>query len=453
MAFGNGAVGTVSTIDLAAVEGDMVKVCTIAAPTVSDADAALSSMTLTINNVAIDINANGEVALADITKVLEDAYGKRPVERELTGVIRAYYESHGQSIVTVSDPIVIKLIPAAPVIEEAYYYIGGANGWDGQTYKLVNGGGDVYEDPVFTVTVPAQGGDHWFKVLPASAFALGNKWDTPSVVGCYTNGTSDMSGKFIVDKNGNDSEGSGANSWCIKESENPGDFYKISLNMLDRTYTITPITLSAQYYLVGAPNSWNSTTKNLMFTPESKTVVSFTTKWTGDHNLKIWSLGDFGDWGKCYGSVEDGASSATGTLTNNNSGAIKCPEADALYTIKLDFGTMSYTWTKLDNQTPTEYEHISLIGAFNGWGGDEELQQIAPHNWYCEFTQAEAGQLKFRANHGWDVNWGYGNDGDWDVSLVMNQTGKGGGGNIFVPAGTYDVYLNDITSSIIFVKK
>lgn len=453
VAFGNGAVTALGTIDLATVTADVVKLCNIVPPTVTDADATLSGYTLTIGDEVIDMNENGEVAKGDIAAIVEGIYGKRPVERELTGVVRAYYANNGQSMVTVSDPITIKLIPAAPVIEAAYYYVGAANSWGGQTYKLVNGGGDVYEDPIFTVTVPAQGGDHWFKIMPESAFSLGNIWDSPSVVGVYTNGTSDMEGKFIVDKNGDDKEGSGANSWCIKEGDVPGDFYKITLNMMDQTYTITPISLSAQYYLVGAANSWSSTAKNSMFTPVSKTVASFTTKWTGDHNLKIWSADDFGDWGKCYGALTDGDASASGTLTNSSAGAIVCPEGDAYYTITLDFGSMTYTWTKLDNQAPTEYDNISLIGEFNGWSGDHELTQVAPHNWYAEFTQENSGMLKYRANHDWGTNWGFGNDGDWNVSEGISQIGTNGGGNIYVPAGTYDVYLNDITSAMIFVAK
>jgi hypothetical protein len=188
-----------------------------------------------------------------------------------------------------------------------------------------------------------------------------------------------------------------------------------------------------------------------MFTPETKSVVSFTTKWTGDHNLKIWSFDDFGDWGKCYGALTDGDASASGALTNSNSGAIVCPEGDAFYTITLNFSTMTYTWTKLDNQAPTEYTNISLIGEFNGWGGDFELKQVAPHNWHAVFVQENAGMLKYRANHDWSVNWGFGSDGDWNVADAINKIGTNGGGNIYVPAGTYDVYLNDITNSMLFV--
>ena len=77
----------------------------------------------------------------------------------------------------------------------------------------------------------------------------------------------------------------------------------------------------------------------------------------------------------------------------------------------------------------------------------------APHNWYAEFIQENSGMLKYRANHDWNTNWGFGSDGDWNVSEAMDKIGANGAGNIYVPAGTYDVFLNDITNSMMFVKK
>ena len=40
---------------------------------------------------------------------------------------------------------------------------------------------------------------------------------------------------------------------------------------------------------------------------------------------------------------------------------------------------------------------------------------------------------------------------DWNVTDAFNKIGSNGAGNIFVPAGTYAVYLNDITGSMMFV--
>ncbi|MBO7128904.1 MAG: DUF5115 domain-containing protein [Prevotella sp.] len=337
-----------------------------------------------------------------------------------------------------------------PLIENAYYYVGAANGWGGQDYKMVNGGGDVYDDPVFTVTVPAQGGDHWFKIMPESAFSLGSIWDSPTVVGVYENGTSALEGMFIVDKNGNDQAGSGANAWCIKEGDNPADFYQITINMMNQTYTIKPIVIAAQYYVVGGVQGWSDKDKTCLFTPEGKNVLSYTTKWTGAWDLKVWDADGFGNWDVAWGCAVDGDNSPNGALINSGSQAISAPSAE-FYTFTIDMNTQTYTWTKLDNQAPTEYESISLIGEFNGWGDDFDLTQVTPHNWYGVFTQESDGQLKYRANHDWSVNWGFGGDKDWNVAEEFNKIGTNGGGNIWVPAGTYAVYLNDITNSMLIV--
>ena len=49
------------------------------------------------------------------------------------------------------------------------------------------------------------------------------------------------------------------------------------------------------------------------------------------------------------------------------------------------------------------------------------------------------------------MNWGYGGDKDWNVADGFNKIGTNGGGNIWVPAGTYAVYLNDITNSMMII--
>jgi hypothetical protein len=88
-----------------------------------------------------------------------------------------------------------------------------------------------------------------------------------------------------------------------------------------------------------------------------------------------------------------------------------------------------------------------LIGAFNQWSSDFEMTQTAPHNWYVKFTQKETGELKFRANGGWDVNWGTG----MTIGKIYYGVGTNGGSNITLPAGNYEVFFNDITGNFAFV--
>ena len=83
-----------------------------------------------------------------------------------------------------------------------------------------------------------------------------------------------------------------------------------------------------------------------------------------------------------------------------NGGAIVCPEKNAYYTFTADFSTMTYKWTKLANQNPTEFEYVGLIGVGGKWsdGDDIDLKQVAPHNWYL--AKQEDSLLWFADEHG-----------------------------------------------------
>ena len=117
---------------------------------------------------------------------------------------------------------------------------------------------------------------------------------------------------------------------------------------------------------------------------------------------------------------------------------------------------MTYKWTKLANQNPTEFKNVSLIGVGGKWGDDDDidLTQVAPHNWYLAKQKIPAGGLKIRANHEWSKdgvgNWGFGKDQNYESKGTLISSGTSG--NISVPAGTYNIYFNDITGAYAFVE-
>ena len=223
----------------------------------------------------------------------------------------------------------------------------------------------------------------------------------------------------------------------------------VLLNAGNIVLTLTPRAseYTSKYYIVGAMQGWSTDAKTCMFYPKSVSVQSYTTKFEGDANLKIWSEDAFGDWGKAMGAATDVDNSATGKLVSSNAGAMVCPEKGAFYTLSIDMDAQTYTWTKCSDQNPTEYTLIGLIGGFNNGGSDEPMTQVTPHNWTAKLTLAENTELKFRANGGWDVNWGAG----VNVADTYYGVGTNGGDNINVPAGTYNVFFNDITGEFAFV--
>lgn len=355
----------------------------------------------------------------------------------MAGVIDAYVNINDQ-VVKVSADIEVKITLSAPVISSAYYLVGDMFGedWAANAQIFNHSDKDVYEDPVFTLIFTTTADNQYWKIIPQENIDTeGGFWNDPGVVGVIEDGDDSMEGTLI---------NQGAKAGKIAKA----GMYSITLNMMDYSYTIKEII--PEYYVVGAMQGWKDSKEAMtcMLYPQSKMIHSYTTKYEGDANLKLWLGSDFGTWDACFGATTDGANTASGSLVNTRAGAIVCPEKDAFYTFTVDFSNMSYTWTKLTDQAPTEYTHISLIGDFNNWNinADIDMEQVTPHNWYVANLEVTAGGIKFRANHSWDVaSWG------GNINLADQYYGVADGNdNLTIPAGTYNVFFNDITKEFVF---
>ena len=450
VAFGNGSVAPVDVINLADVTGDKVKVASIVAPTSSKDAYKSSSFKINFDGQSFDIDADGNMAKADLVNYITGKYGKRPIERDLDATLDAWLSNGSTAAkMATSAKFQVKAIPEAPFIDAAYYLVGDLTEWKLDTkLKFAHSDADVYEDPVFTLMFTTTKDDQCWKIIPQGNVDAGNIWAVENapkgVVGIEQDGDNAMSGKLLT----TNSEGKKAGAGKIAKA----GMYQMTINMMDYTYTIKQI--SPEYYLVGALQSWSDKNMSCLMTAESAMVQNFTTKWTGDANLKIWLGSDFGNWNNAFGSaVGDGASAAEGKLKANG-GAIVCPEKDAYYTFTADFSTMTYKWTKLANQNPTEFKYVSLIGVGGKWneGDDIDLKQVAPHNWYLAKQEIPAGGLKVRADHKWrdDGNWGFAEGQNYESKGTLITSGVSG--NIPVPAGTYNIYFNDITGAYAFVE-
>ena len=447
--FGNGSVTPVDVINLADVATEKVKVASIVAPTSSDA-AYTPTYKINIGGQAFDIDAEGNMAKADLVNYIVDKFGKRPTERDIDATLDAWVSNGATAIkMATSETFQVKAIPEAPFIDAAYYLVGDLTKWGLDTkLKFAHSDADVYEDPVFTLMFTTTKDDQCWKIIPQGNVDKGNIWaveNAPNgVVGIEEDGDKAMSGKLLT----TNSKGNKAGAGKIAKA----GIYQMTINMMDYTYSIKQI--APEYYLVGALQSWSDQNMSCLMTAETAMVQNFTTKWTGDANLKIWLGSDFGKWDNAFGSASgDGASAAEGKLKANG-GAIVCPEKDAYYTFTADFSTMTYKWTKLANQNPTEFKYVSLIGVGGKWneGDDIDLKQVAPHNWYLAKQEIPAGGLKIRADHKWrdDGNWGFAEGQNYESKGTLITSG--GSSNISVPAGTYNIYFNDITGTYAFVE-
>ena len=443
VAFGNSSVAPVDVINLADVTGDKVKVASIVAPT-STKDTYTPSFKINFDGQTFDIDADGNMAKADLVNYITGKWGKRPTERDIDATLDAW-QSNGSTAakMATSETFQVKAIPEAPFIDAAYYLVGDLTEWGLDTkLKFAHSDADVYEDPVFTLMFTTTKDDQCWKIIPQGNVDKGNIWAVENapegVVGIEVDGDKAMSGKLLT----TNSEGNKAGAGKIAKA----GIYQMTINMMDYTYTIKQI--APEYYLVGKLQGWSDKPKDktcLMYA-ETPMVQSYTTQWNDDANLKIWLGSDWGDWNNAYGSATMAdANTPTGNLkVDNKAGAIVCPEPGAYYTFTADFSTMTYSWTKLENQNPTAYEKVGLIGVGGDWDNDVDMTEVTPHNWFIEKNIPE-GSFKIRANHKWDdaANWGFAEGQEF------SSTGKlitsGGSKDIKIAAGKYRIFFNDIT--------
>lgn len=438
----------VSAIDLASVEGDSVQVLSLSSVSLPEGASVgntrvevLPADGSSTEATTISVDNENRVAVADLQSVIETYYGKRPTARELIAQVYSNIILNGQTFRVDAGTITITATPDAPFIASAYYLVGDMTGWEGAPIQFRHSDADVYEDPVFTVTFTANAGNYW-QIIPQSNIDNGEFWykGEEGVVGVAVDGDTSLSGSLTT----NDPKSG--------KFEKDG-FYRLTINMLDYTYTIEEV--AATYYVYGAIQGWDkdpATGKVCAFYPSSTTVQSYTTLWTGAWDLKFWSATDWGVDAQAYGCENDGDNSATGTIVGGNKGAISAPSAE-YYTFTIDMATMTYTWTKCSNQNPTTYDTMGLIGSFNNWDADNDVNMTevanAPHNWYIRNMTFESDcEVKFRANDAWDVSWGESNNiGDRNYGVAYTTDAP----NLNVPAGTYDIYLNDITGEYVFI--
>lgn len=435
------SVSAVSAIDLAAVGSDSVAVA--AYTPVETSVGEFGNFRIVVDDTYVfAVGTDMKVPVNELQNMVVETYGKRPSPRTFKGVLEADVLVGGQGSYVASPSFDITLTPQAPFIASAYYLIGNLNDWNTDNalnYRFNHSGKDVYEDPVFTITFSA-GADCYWKIIPQSNYDVNDPWRAgvaDGVVGVVVDGDSAAEGVLVT--------------------ENPqagkipaAGTYMMTINMMDYTYSIKA--LAAEYYLVGDNFAWDVNTKKNIMYAESAAVQSYTGYFNG--NLKFINGNDMGNdnWGACYGTAADGDTSANGTL-QQNAGAIHSPAA-GYYTFEVNLDAMTYSWTRLENQTPEEYTTIGLVGAFNGWNQAEDanqMTQLTPHNWFKTMTLAE-GELKFNANKDWAISWGGETDlniGDDNYGVTTTANGK----NMFVPAGTYDIFFNDITGRFVFVRK
>ena len=424
VAFGNGSVTPVDVINLADVTTEKVKVASIVAPTSSDA-AYTPNYKINFDGQSFDIDADGNMAKADLVNYITNKYGKRPTKRDIDATLDAW-QSNGSTAVKMvtSETFQVKAIPEAPVIEEGYYLVGDmfttddVNGWTKGVAKAFNHSDkDVYEDPVFTVSFETTKADQYWKIIPKKNIDADDLW-AAGVVGPKVDGDDSMTGALT---NGDAKAGKIAKAGK----------YKLTINMMDYSYTIEEVNYDPFIYFIGATDGWTNAEQKLALVDDAKGV------YTG-----YLYCADPNGWGNQFkfqrvagsydNEINSGAFSTFSGAATSEGGNIGVNAGEGVYyfDVNLSEGTI----------TATKVETMSIIGGFNNWAGDAVMTWNAKE--YCY----EATNVGVTAD-----GWKFCVNGDWPINLggsLNNLTA--GGDNIAVAGNTVKLYPTRKTSENIY---
>lgn len=428
VSFGKGSVTPVDVINLADVKTEKVKVASIVAPTSSNASYT-PTYKINIGGRAFDIDAEGNMAKADLVNYIVDKFGKRPTERDIDATLDAWVSNGATAVkMATSETFQVKAIPEAPVIEEGYYLVGDmfttddVDGWTKEVAKAFNHSDkDVYEDPVFTVSFETTKADQYWKIIPKKNIDADDLW-AAGVVGPKVDGDDSMTGALT---NGDAKAGKIAKAGK----------YKLTINMMDYTYTIEEVNYDPFIYFIGSTDGWKSSDQKLALVDDAKGV------YTGFVYIADPNGAGFEFKFQRKPNSWDNAIGASNFVTFK--GAAIDPQSGNNLGVNGGVGVY-YIDANLSEGTieATKVETMGLIGKFQEWDETKDVPMTWNAEEYCfEVTNAgvTADGWKFRMNKKWDVNLG---------GSLNNLTA--GGSDIKVAGNTVKLYPTRKTKDNIY---
>ena len=427
-------VTSAGTINLADAE-ESVQLFT---PSVVVSDEAVSKYTVELYAEAegarkeLTADSEGKVLTADLQDAVVSLCGARPIERSLFMDITCLTNIAGQSIQNVSKNVAIKITPEAPFIDPAgYYVVGNIDGWACtrvDDFHMVNNGGDVYENPEFSVTIAAVAGvdPYEVKFVPSSAFKADGTIENWGIALSALPDVDEIANKGSFSYNN-----AGGN---IKFAAVEGaKFYTIKANLLEGTYEVTPVKFEEYIYVPGNAQKYNTSAPGMPewgWTPSLAPALR-SPNCDGKYEGFAYMDGEFKftkkrDWD--HGEYNyDSFTSYDAIFTGNvgTGGNINCTTA-GYYKLVADVANGSLaatklTWGLVGPATPGEWDAAQYtVMTYN----------MADDCWEIT-TDLVANEFKFTTNGSWDINLGGSVD---DLS-------EGGGNLSIAEAGNYTIKL------------
>lgn len=385
--------------------------------TVNSSDANVSGFTLKdlkVNGEAINgtmIGNSVQVSASELEKLVCDQNKSRAsVARDLKVETQVSINlASGDAVsFTTKGKTTGKFTPTAtpPLDEKGYYMLGQVNGneWDAKSPVWMT----KMSDGVYQLKVTTEKDKNYFKFYEGSKWDESGNWDVinKGVMGCEKDGCEDASGTIYYT---GDSWGTpqsmviaGAGTWIV------------TLDMNNLSYSVGKPVL----YMKGDANGWDG--YDYLSGEDGVKFTGF--MYLNQNGFKFTTAPDWSGTG--YGANFDTAPDAANIVITEPAG---------YYQVDVDLSEKTYTLTPITS--------IGIIGSAspNGWDSDVDMTYV-PYNkdtkevngyWEVKNITLSAGEIKFRANDGWDISWG----GELDHLTTKND------GNITVEAGTYDIKL------------
>lgn len=421
----------VSAFDLAKVAEDSVNVYTISSATLPEGfKLGNSRIELTPEGVEnatateVKTSNDGKATKADLQALIESVYGKAPVARTFDGHVYTTAVKDGQAALIDAGTVKVTATPDAPVIDEGYYLVGDmftteeVKDWAKTATAFKHSDKDVYEDPYFTISFETKKPDQCWKIISKKNIDAGDIWAAGGVVGPKVDGDDSMTGLLT-----NDGAGAGKIAKAGK--------YKLTINMMDYSYTLEEVNYDPFIYFIGATDGWKSSDQKLALVDEAKGVYTGYV-YVADPNgagLQFKFQRVAGSWDN---EINAGTFVSFGGAATNENGNIGVNAGEGVYYFDVNLGEGTIKATKV--------ETMGIMGQFNGWSSDAVMTWNAEE--YCfEATKVgvTADGWKFRVNGGWDINLG---------GSLNNLTA--GGDNITVAGNTVKLYPTRKTNDNIY---
>lgn len=393
ISFGDGSVSAVNLIKFADItsEQQTIKVCNITAPTATD-DAYAPNYTITLGEQTFDINGDGTMELAALKNYVDAVYGKAPQQRDIDASVSAWLSNGTTAVKTAtSGTFKVSVLPDAPFIDTGYWIVGDFAAWDaaGALPFTHVGTGDVYDAPEFTITFTTTADNQYWKIIPQTNYA-GDFWaeGTTGVVGTVVDGDDSMSGTLTTNS---------PQAGKIAEA----GIYRMTINMMEYTYTIEKMAFKQFVYFIGATDGWANPDQKL----ESVNFDGVYTGYVYCADPNGWGI-DF-KFQRTQGQWDDelnyeSFTSVTGDLAQGGGTNFNAAAGVGVYYITLDLVNSTINAVKINN--------MNLVGDFNGWNAGDDAQQMTwdAENYCYVITGAgvTANGWKFTTNNSWDVNLG-----------------------------------------------